>query len=85
MEKKTFEVEEHHLVEIKETKPFGSNGSQTRTYHWEVFIASKGTEYRGKAIEPKDQKREIPWMTIEEHEMNPLDFMVECIERKFHR
>jgi|GEM_PF-4902603 len=80
MESRIFEVKEHYLVEIDETKPFGSNGSQTRTYTWEVLIAVKGFEYRGKAIETKDQKREISWLTIEEPH-NGLEYMINAIER----
>jgi len=84
MEKRVYEVTNHVLVEIDETKPFGSNGTQTLTYTWEIFIAVSGNEFKGKAVEPKDQKRVIDWVTIPESE-TPFDYMVQIIERKMQK
>ncbi|WP_077308696.1 hypothetical protein [Terribacillus halophilus] len=84
MEKRIYEVLNHFLVEVDETKPFGSHGTQTLTYTWEVFIAVNGEEYKGKAVEPKNQKRYIDWMTIPGVE-RPLEYMIQAIERQIKK
>lgn len=84
MEKRIFEVTEQYLVEVFKSKPLGNSGTWTDKYQWEVCIATNGSERRGKAFEPKDQKRKVDWMPIEEGD-NALDVMVAAIEYQVNR
>ncbi|MED4462669.1 hypothetical protein [Metabacillus fastidiosus] len=62
---KRLNVEEHYLLLIDKERPFGSNGTWTETWTWEVFIASSGEEYMGKAVcENRDVK--IPWIDLKD-------------------
>lgn len=75
--RRVFAVEKHYLVEIEDTKPMGTNGTITTTYSWDVYIASKGTEYRGRA-EEKSKSFSIPWTTLVENDL--LQEMIKIIE-----
>jgi hypothetical protein len=72
--KRIFTVNEHYLIEID--SPYG-NGTMSTT--WEVFIADKKFEYRGKAIEIGGQDRSVPWMVIKEPK-DGLETMINAIE-----
>ncbi len=78
MEKRIFNIDSHYLIEIDDTSSFGSQGTITTTFSWDVYIASKGTEYRGMAIE-RQKQLSIPWTTLVENDL--LDEMTNIIER----
>jgi hypothetical protein len=81
MEKRIFDVREHYLVEVDEP-----HSGFTKTSKWEILIAVKlnDDEYQGKAVEFKDQKRVIHWMTIPKPH-NGLDYMIQAIENHIKR
>jgi hypothetical protein len=70
---KVYIVEQHYLVQIDD--------AQSRTWFWDVYIASKGEDYFGMA-EAKDKIAIIPWVELKE--MNPLDEMVKIIQTRIN-
>ncbi|AGK52020.1 hypothetical protein [Bacillus sp. 1NLA3E] len=75
--RRIYNVESHYLVEIDDVKSYGSSGTLTKTYSWDVYIASKGSEYRGRADE-KNKNISIPWTVLKEN--NLLEEMIRIIE-----
>jgi hypothetical protein len=72
MEKLRVYSVENYLIEIDETKPFGSMGTQTYTWKWEVTIAKHDNIYKGMAIE-RNKHMTIPWCEL--IEMSPTEEM----------
>lgn len=85
MNKRTYVIKEHYLVEIDKPRSFNS-GTWTNISRWEIFIAveANGFEYRGKAVELGNPHGEVPWTTIPEPE-DGLGYLTQIIERKIQR
>lgn len=62
-----FTIDSKELVQIDKVKPFGSHGTQTVTWNWEIQTASSADDvYKGMAIERKKNAL-IPWTTLKAH------------------
>jgi len=63
-----FTIYSNELVQIDKVEPFGSHGTQTVTWNWEIQIASSADDvYKGMAIERKKNAL-IPWVTLKSHD-----------------
>ncbi|UYY98645.1 hypothetical protein OJ967_25380 [Peribacillus frigoritolerans] len=71
---RVYNIEKHYLVEIDDVQPFGSNGTATATWSWDVYIASKDEEYKGMAI-ARERKEVIHWTALREE-----DYLSEIIK-----
>ncbi|WP_181219945.1 hypothetical protein [Bacillus subtilis] len=60
---KVYDVEKHFYMQVEETVPIG-NGTSKTIWHWDVYIASKGSTYYGRA-EEKTKGTVIGWMELE--------------------
>ncbi|MCV9884713.1 hypothetical protein [Metabacillus halosaccharovorans] len=69
-----YEVEKHYLV--------SADYSSNVTRNWDVYIASSGEEYYGKAI-VEDGKRIIPWTKLKNEELSPLDEMLTIMKTAY--
>jgi hypothetical protein len=66
---------EKHIVEIEETKVFGSNGTMKETYVWEITIGSSQDDtYKGMSKEHTKGKT-ITWMELKTDK--PLSEMIQ--------
>lgn len=77
--RRKYQVIEHYLIEIDNVKSFGSNGTMTNTFSWDVYIAvNDQDEYKGRAVEIA-KNISLPWTSLKEHLY--LDEMINYIER----
>jgi hypothetical protein len=78
-----YEVEKHYLVRAEYA------GNTTR--NWDVYIASSGEEYFGKAELKGDGDDAlktiayIPWVPLQEKDLKPLDEMINIMKRAFEK
>ncbi|WP_350300611.1 hypothetical protein [Peribacillus frigoritolerans] len=73
---KIFNVE-HYLVSIE------YEGNVTRL--WDVYIASNGEEYYGKAemVNDKGGMNFIPWLQLENKDVNLLDELLPILKKAY--
>ncbi|MBH0155998.1 hypothetical protein IHV10_06425 [Fictibacillus sp. 5RED26] len=72
-----YEVEKQYLVR--------ADYSSNVTRNWDVYIASKGEEYYGKA-ECQDEnggRREIPWIKLKNESVSPLDEIISIMKTAY--
>lgn len=81
--KRVFNVENHYMVEIDKVKEMGSTGTVSETFSWDIYIASKGEEYRGKAVCSNRGQFVIPWTTLTKDDL--LHEMINLCERSMER
>lgn len=62
-----------YLVEIEDTRPYGSNGVITTTWNWQITIAVYQTTYKGQAIE-NNRDASINWVELNSN--NPVEEMI---------
>lgn len=81
---KIYQVQEHYLVradyQVQRT-------GEVETRNWDVYIASKDEEYFGKAELKDGEKliRSIPWVSLNNKEISPLDEIIQIMKTAFEQ
>jgi uncharacterized protein YrrD len=76
-----YKVRSHYLLEIDKVQSFGSNGTMTETFYWDVYISSNDQdEYKGKATCQGKRHLDIQWTTLSK--LNLDEEMAEICERQ---